>query len=164
MIVHVALAAVLLVQSGMPPPDAYIHAADRERAARHQIPCVIEHVDKEGRYLGSIPTDQCFKMLPAQRMRGVWIDAFEGSQFFPGRTTAPGGRGGRPSIWLDTSRVKLPNGYAHGRRNGRAVLIDFIGRRTRYRAPSGHMGMFDYEIIVDRVISARELPGGSSGG
>jgi hypothetical protein len=59
----------------------------------------------------------------------------------------------RPLIWLDTGRVRLPAITP----KGAVYRIDFIGRRTRYRVPSGHMGVFDYEIIVDRVIAIRPI-------
>jgi len=90
-------------------------------------------------------------------MKGVWIDEFEGSQFFP-NVMRPPAHDVRPRIWLDTERVRIKHGYENKGRNGRAVLVEFIGRRTKYRGWSGHFGMFDYEIIVDRVISMRELP------
>ncbi|WP_150125363.1 hypothetical protein [Sphingomonas sp. LM7] len=39
----------------------------------------------------------------------------------------------------------------------RIVLLDFIGRRTAYQGRYGHMGLADSEVIVDRLISAREI-------
>ncbi|MDO9490499.1 MAG: hypothetical protein Q7J32_19180 [Sphingomonadaceae bacterium] len=160
MMTAVALIALVAGHWGfppLPPPEAYARPADQELARRGQSPCLILGEEDGVIIERRLPTDQCYKMLPPQRMRGVWIDEFEGSRFYPDRTAAPRGDEDRPMIWLDVGRVELPHGYTRGRPDGRAVLVDFIGRRTRYRAPSGHMGLFDYEIIVDRVISAKEL-------
>lgn len=145
----------------LPPPEAYIHRADQERA-RHldanNFPCATYTRDGEYTTVTSLPTDQCYKMRAPQRMRGVWIDEFEGSQFFPNRSVAPPRLAAHPWIWLSVERGKLPRRYRALAPEGRAMLIEFIGRRTLYRVPSGHMGLYDYEIIVDRVISARDVP------
>jgi hypothetical protein len=149
----------------LPPPEAYLHASDQARARRkdpNDLPCTKYGVDGHNT-VSSVPTDQCYKMLPATRMRGIWIDAFEGSQFYPDRSTLPSNRDrARPMFWLELERGQLPRQFRL-RANRRVMLVEFIGRRTKYRAPSGHFGMFDYEIIVDRVISARELPPTSTG-
>ena len=139
-----------------PPPEAYIHLVDQDRAKRRNPedpPCTQKRHEKGIDFLESLPTDQCYKMLPTQRMRGIWLNEFEGSTFYPGATTSHPRSNGH-LIWLDTSRTKLVNNWA---KPGRAVLLEFYGRRTRYRGSYGHMGLFDLEIIVDRVISAREL-------
>jgi len=35
--------------------------------------------------------------------------------------------------------------------------MDFMGRRTMYKGPYGHMGGSDQELVVDRVISMKEV-------
>jgi hypothetical protein len=119
--------------------------------------------------IGSLPTDQCVKMEEPRRYRGVWIDAFEGQQFIADGTTAPQYPRGDPrspgwreqadrawaaSIWLDVARVEPQIG---ARYRGRKMRIDFVGRKTRYLRPYGHLGMSGNEIIVDRLISLQPL-------
>jgi hypothetical protein len=161
---------------GLPPAESYLHKSDADaaRAGHYDRVCIAkDEVMPDSQHLVlSLPTDQCFKMDALVEMKGVWIDAFEGSAFYPGRTTRPlpepsfGPPGHfnhaaferyrRKQIWLDVSRVQLPRDYKH-RREGNAVLIDFIGRKTSYTGSYGHLGMFGNEIIVDRVISSRRL-------
>lgn len=59
-------------------------------------------------------------------------------------------------IWLDIDDAKRPKRLVHTF-NGRAMLVDFIGRRTLYPGSYGHLSLFRHGIIVDRVIAAREL-------
>lgn len=35
--------------------------------------------------------------------------------------------------------------------------VEFIGRRTLYPGMQGHMGMSKHELIVDRLISMKEI-------
>ena len=104
--------------------------------------------------IASLPTDQCFKMTQPQRWQGVWRNEFEGSRFCPAPARGctdemPGDR-----VWL-TFKEDSPYYAIEGR--GGAYAIDFVGRRTLYRGMQGHMGGSDYEIIVDRVISMKEV-------
>ncbi len=112
--------------------------------------------------------DQCYKMTSPQRFHGVWVDEFEGSQFYPGRETPPDEKPfdwsmpdarhkfeqwRQTRVWLDVEHVSL----SHHGRNGRAVRIDFIGRETLYAGHYGHAGMSGHEIIVDQVLEAKAL-------
>lgn len=111
------------------------------------------------------PFDQCYKMQPPRRHRGIWLDEFEGSRFFEGATDpaavrnmirdrARRERRGPWGEWLEFAREDkstLPS------RNARLLAIEFIGRRTLYRGSYGHFGMSETQIIVDRVISARPV-------
>jgi hypothetical protein len=107
---------------------------------------------------GGIPAtptavDQCFKMQPARRWRGVWRNEFEGSRFCPAPATkcsfySPGDR-----IWLDAPKHPDHTLYA----------VDFIGRRTAVKGHYGHMGVFDHELIVDRMIAMRQLEAPTKG-
>jgi hypothetical protein len=112
------------------------------------FPCSYEEVQDGVRVITSQPTDLCVKMLPQQHWRGLWRNDFEGSRFCPEPAKrcsfdAPGER-----IWLS----KTP-----GRPQGGLYQLDFIGRKTMYRGPYGHMGVFDEEITIDRVLSMKEL-------
>lgn len=106
--------------------------------------------------IGAAPqaTDKCFKMLPAIRWRGLWRNDFEGSDFCPApadecRWTTP-----RNAIWLSLRKSSL---YYSMEGRGGLYAVDFVGRRTAERGHYGHMGTSDYEVIVDRLISIRQV-------
>lgn len=110
-----------------------------------------------------LPNDQCVKFDPPKRWRGLWLNDFEGSQF----CAAPAKRcqfvwiedRREPQIWLDTTRVRLPQplGSSEEERFGGLYAVEFIGRRTKYAGSYGHMGVFDHDMIVDRMISMKTI-------
>ena len=174
---------------GPPDPNVFARAEDRARARLLTVPCAPADVGRgcyrhDGRLLrespctfhidantiGSRPVDQCYKMQPARRFRGVWTDAFEGQSFVPDgaprpewprvAATAPGwreqfDRAQAATIWLDVDRVRLPHRYVQT--GVRWVRIEFVGRQTAYSGSYGHMGLSGNEIIVDRILSMREV-------
>ena len=135
------------------PPEAYLHKEDQERARRKsrlsEIPCSRTRIEDGISVESWLPTDQCVRMLPRQRFRGVWFNRFEVSAFWPDRVRIPQEE---PPLWLDFHRSSLSN--AEGER---AYLLDFEGRRTMYPGSYGY-GDYEHEIIVDRVISVRPAP------
>jgi hypothetical protein len=176
-------------QFTLPKPEVFVRAEDQQRARlitktcteadvgsacfRHdgrlirEAPCTY-HV--ETGVIGSLPTDQCYKMEPARRYRGIWIDAFEGQQFIPEGAKVPEWPRGSPklsewrkkaeraiaaTIWLDVEHAQLGHRWQEG---ARKAFIEFIGRKTKFPGNYGHMGMSGQEIIVDRVISLTECP------
>lgn len=40
---------------------------------------------------------------------------------------------------------------------GGLYAVEFEGRLTAYRGTYGHFGMYDHEVIVDRLISIRQV-------
>jgi len=176
-------------QFAFPNPEVFARAEDQKRARLLGKPCTEADVGRacyrfdgrlireapciyhiEAGVIGSLPTDQCYKMAPPRRYRGVWIDEFEGQAFIPEGTKAPEWPRGDPkspewrqeadraiaaTIWLDVERAKVGHNWQQG---GRKVFIEFVGRKTMYPGHYGHMGMSGQEIIVDRVISLRECP------
>jgi hypothetical protein len=137
------------------PPQAYLDPID-QKIARTGIglpgrpyPCTRKQRTAHGSTeLVSLPTERCVRMLPPQRWRGLWRDMFEGSQFCPSPAKAcPSGKAG-DRIWLTGG---------HPSNEGGLYAITFIGRRTAYRGPYGHLGFSDQEIVVDRLISKRLL-------
>ncbi len=129
-------------------------------------PCT-HHIDAG--IIAGIPIDQCYKMEEPRRYRGIWIDEFEGQAFIPEGTEPPQWpspeatshgwterheRARAASIWLDVERAGLEH---HFNKGGRRMRIDFVGRKTLYPGYYGHMGMSGSEIIVDRVISLKEM-------
>lgn len=105
-----------------------------------------------------LPTDQCYRMTEPQRMRGLWIDEFEGSRFFPGARDAFGAEIGSVRIWLDVESNHIPHLFRFNESDEpRALEIEFIGRQTAVAGEHGHMGASTHEIIVDQLISARSV-------
>lgn len=175
-------------QFAMPRPEVFVRAEDQTRARLLDKPCTAADVGhgcyrwggglvREApctyhigpRAIGSVPTDQCYKMEAPRRYRGVWIDEFEGQAFIPEGSKAPEWPKGDPksagwwkafeaaraaTIWLDVERTDLRG----KRRRGGKMLIEFVGRKTLYPGNYGHMGMSGNEIIVDRVISLQGCP------
>ena len=104
--------------------------------------------------LVAMPTrvDECFQMLPVQRWRGLWRDDFEGSQFCPNPARNCSFEESGDRIWLsfnDSVRLKGT------RPAGGLYAIEFVGRRTLRRGSYGHMGVFQHEVLVDRLISMK---------
>ena len=182
-----AVSAAAFGQFVAPNPEVFARAEDQERARLLSKPCA-EADEGHGCYrydgrlirdfpcayhiepgvIGSLPTDQCYKMEAPRRYRGVWIDEFEGQRFIPEGTnppewprTDPKSAGWREqferarlaTIWLDVERA---NPGHERQRGGRMAFIEFIGRKTMYPGDYGHMGMSGQEIVVDRLISLRE--------
>ncbi len=176
-------------QSALPKPEAFAHAEDQQRARLLTTRCADADVGRgcyrydnrlireapctfhiESGVIGSLSTDQCYKMEAPRRHRGVWVDEFEGQKFIPEGTTppewprtdpkAPGWReqfeqARLATIWLDASHVASDQ---KPRQRGGKWFIEFVGRKTLYPGAYGHFGMSGQEIIVDRVISLRECP------
>jgi hypothetical protein len=136
----------------MPPPEAYLREEDRERARTHrpgEVPCSRRRMDEGVWVSSSLPIDECVRMLPRQRFRGVWFNRFEVSVFWPDRSSIPDRE--RP-MWLDVQRTPLRQA-----RGERAYFLDFEGRRTMYEGSYGY-GDYRHAILVDRVISITLLP------
>jgi hypothetical protein len=172
-----------------PNPEIFARAEDQARARLLRKPCAEADVGRgcysfggrlireapcayhiESGVMGSLPTDQCYKMEVSRRYRGVWVDEFEGQAFISEGTKAPEWPRGDPkspewrkqvdqtvaaTIWLDVERANVGHNWQKG---GRKMFIEFVGRKTMYPGHYGHMGMAGQEIIVDRVISLRECP------
>jgi hypothetical protein len=138
----------------LPPPEAYLRSEDQERARQldpDNFPCSFIQHDGGHPAVAALPTDECVRMLPRQRYSGVWINEFEGSQFYPDRVTYPKTRD--TTIWLDVENVAL-GGLDP---DGRGYLVVFEGRRTMHPGLYGHLGSARHELIVDEVVSVRPL-------
>lgn len=134
------------------PPEAYRNPVDRQIVETGKgvpgrpYPCSYEEVVSGHKAIASTPTEFCVKMLPQQRWRGLWRAAFEGSRFCPEPAETCDDNTPGEQIWLS----RTP-----GQPTGGLYRVDFIGRRTMYKGPYGHFGMFDQELIMDRVISIK---------
>lgn len=147
----VAFGLVSNAQAGpldKPPPEAYRDPIDQQIARTGKgvpgrpLPCAYEQPGTNGQIIESQPTALCVKMTSLQHFRGLWRAAMEGSTFCPEPATeCPTAKG--ESIWLS---------LYPGRLRGELYHVDFIGRKTIYKGPYGHFGMFDSEVDIDRMI------------
>lgn len=92
-------------------------------------------------------------------MQGLWRNDFEGSQFCPAPAKTCGyldsDKRAAPIIWMDFA-ISLPVDFKEQGRGG-LYAVDFIGRRFSSRGHYGHLGMFDEAVVVDRMISIKQL-------
>ncbi len=98
-------------------------------------------------------TQDCYEMTMPRRWKGVWRDYFEGQQFLP---KLPNSRSLDRSvnIWIYFSQGVRPIPPTPTRRS---YTIDFVGRRTVHRGDFGYHGMWEHEMIVDKVLSLKPL-------
>jgi hypothetical protein len=101
--------------------------------------------------------DDCFEMTPEQHWRGLWRDDFEGSIFCPAPAQRCNDADPAKEIWLSFADDKSPDGRQP---DSQLYEIEFLGRRTLKPGTYGHMGIFKYEMIADRVISLTLVPEG----
>lgn len=169
--IAVALLALSACDQRAAPLAAYRHPID---AAESILPlnlfgvysCASRRKIDGVNILEGLPLDQCYKMQPARRFRGIWLDEFEGSTFFEGfsdigkvkseirlRMKKPAAYG----EWLGWNENRKNPVLSSSGGDARLVAIDFVGRKTAYLGRYGHMGMSNSEIIVDRVISAQPI-------
>ena len=109
------------------------------------------------------PFDQCYRMQPQRRFRGIWLDQFEGSAFFENAVDADAVKQqivrecssrNVKREWLSYSDERLtPDGSGEAR----LVAMDFIGRQTAYDGSYGHFGSSGSLVLVDRVIAAHPV-------
>lgn len=121
-------------------------------------PCFRKETDAHGDAMVFIGDEECFRFNPPERMRGIWLDEFEGSEFLPNATASPAVWPYSPdAIWLDFTR---PEPLISDRQPDRqqAYAIEFIGRRATYPGHYGHMGGSRHLIIVDELLSATPVP------
>jgi len=147
-------------------PEMFARPEDQERAERlgkgysGPMPCEYEKIELGNRVLASLPTDQCYKMTPPQRMTGLWSDAFEASEFCPAPAQqCPDESAKRvadpyPRLYGNFEPPSLPG--AKDTPPGGLYAVDFIGRRTEY-APSGGTSEADKIVVADRMISIKEI-------
>jgi hypothetical protein len=148
----------------LPPPEAYVHFSDRVAAQMFHwgipwsFPCT-KTVKENGYTIGtSLPDDQCVKFNLPKRFQGLWRNDFEGSMFCvaPAKQCpySPENSEERHFTWLEM-QFHLPG--SEDTPPGGLYAIDFVGRQSEYPGVYGHMGMSDQEVIVDRLISIKEV-------
>ncbi len=136
------------------PYMAFINQVDRQRAlARtatqgYDEPCTRKKIVDGYEASEQLPTDQCVQMEPARVWRGQWISQYEHTVFCPEQA-------GQKECPVPNERTWLSG--AIGGEIGHRYFVSFVGRRTKYPGGYGHFGLYDSEIIVDRMISLEKL-------
>lgn len=125
-------------------------------------PCTHKEHDQFGDSWARIPDEECYELDPPRRYKGLWRNAFEGSQFCPAPATECGDDTKGDVIWLGFSRrFKKPPGGPDLRATDiveyPVYAVDLIGRRTAFKGRYGHMGGSDYELVVDKFVSVKLL-------
>jgi len=152
----IIIAALLLCGCDRPlhQPDDYRHWTDRWIARLWLQNIGIEPCRREPLI------EQCYKLEPARRWRGTWT-------LGPGEEDAPFCPGANTSCRAD-KQPKYGLAWKPGLRRqvqaewGKTYVLDFIGRRTANASIGFGWGRTQYLIVVDRVISTRQLPGRST--
>lgn len=117
-------------------------------------PCYRKESDAYGDVQVFIGSQKCFHFNPPERMRGIWLDEFEGSAFLPDVTASPVVWHYSPdAIWLEFTQPEplLADGQ-------KAYAVEFVGRRATYPGHYGHLGMSRHLILVDELLSASPVP------
>lgn len=102
--------------------------------------------------------EDCYKFDPPRRWKGLFFTGFEVSRFCPEPARECSDDTPGEHIWLAQGpSIQIP------RRNGESgpepelFRVDFIGRKTTYPGGHGHTGASEEEIIVDRLISLKQV-------
>lgn len=120
--------------------------------------CAVKKETEYGNVYERLPLDECYKMDPPRRWKGLWRNDFEGSRFCEAPALECSYETAGDKTWLQysfgltdkrPSELKVPYGGLYE--------VDLVGRRTAIKARYGHMGGSDHELIVDRMISVREV-------
>ena len=143
-----------------PPASAYLHWKDRLAVSAGLSgffwPCYVKRTSGDGAYHASIPTDQCFKMDPPKRWRGLWFTEFEGSRFCPAPANECALETPGDKIWLEfRPGIEIAAFKANGHPGRALYAVDLIGRRTVEKGWYGGRG--DYILIADKVSAVKQL-------
>jgi hypothetical protein len=165
------LLASLLILSGCslssrdPAPESYRSAWDRfvvgwRLEGIFGYACTREEIHSGVKVLAAIPSEQCYRFNPPERIEGVWIDEFEGVRLL---TNAQYDAGIRyiedDSTWLEVKPADQRPGTGPPDYTPRVFRIVFIGRRSTYPGEYGHFGMSRHLVLLDRMISIEEITG-----
>lgn len=156
-------------EQGPPPALNDMQMQELRTASPGMKEACLEEFRKKGFESADIPreVDACFEMQPPRRWKGLWRNEFEGSQFCPapaqdcGRRfmSPPSKRGERmePLVWLSFKAPEPVEADFRRTMPGGLYSVDFIGRRTAVKGYYGHMGTSEHEVVVDRLISIKEI-------
>ena len=143
----------------LPPASVYLRFEDRLAARMIQwgipwrFPCTYTEKVRGMAVMGSLPTEQCEKLSPQKKFKGLWNDEFEGSRFCPAPAEECSFISPGEHIWLSFPE----RSYRVDWRKPGVYAIEFMGRQTLYPGLYGHMGGSDEEVIVDRIVAIKRI-------
>lgn len=127
-------------------------------------PCLlpVAEVDQHGvvEALEFVGYDKCIQLEPPRTFRGAWLHEFEASLFFEGVEAMPDGvrTYTEADTWLDIDADDREDLRRRGFDCARcAFVIEFIGRKSSQEGNYGHMGGADHVILLDRIVSIRQV-------
>ncbi len=161
-VVAVLALALSGCSDGGPPTRAYQHFQDRAWSSLGlsglfgHSPCFRTRNGVPDR----LADRECYRFLPPQRMRGVWLNDFEGQFFLPNHIGPPPQVvGTRFRMAMDRAQLSRIAGtdFENGdpQNQPKAVWVDFIGRRTQFPGGYGHFGMSEHIVVTERLLAAR---------
>jgi hypothetical protein len=109
-----------------------------------------------GDWGSAVDDPDCFENLPPQRWRGLWNSGWEWSIFCPEpakacpASSADGGIALRFADSAPPPHVPISEGIL--------FQVEFIGRRTKVPGSFSHLGQYKHMMVVDRLISMRQVP------
>jgi hypothetical protein len=105
------------------------------------------------------PQEECYKFDPPRRWKGLALGAFETSLFCPEPAQACPETKTKEKIWLQVGpNVRVPASARDDKLAAGMFAVDFVGRKTSYPGGYGHLGDYDQEIIMDRLLSMKRVP------
>jgi hypothetical protein len=96
-------------------------------------------------------SDRCFTFEAPRLWKGYWLNALEDSQFCLSLSACPGNS---DAMWLEFATEPS---FHDKLGQGGAYEIEFVGRRSNRAGLFGHFGMFRKDMIVDRIITMKEV-------
>jgi hypothetical protein len=142
------------------PAAAYRHVGDRLKASAGGIfglPCTRQSGSDPVIFEHS-PDRDCYRFDPPVRMSGIWLNDFEGSEFLPDGSTYSDRWTFSSRIWLEEDSWGSALPKDRDENYGKAYAVTFIGNLSSYQGSYGHMGGSARLLLVDRLISIREVP------
>ena len=112
-----------------------------------------QELRKTGMY--GVTNDDCYEMMSPQRWKGIWNGGWEWSNFCPAPATTC-------SVRFERNEMDLGFGGAASpkiAKDGGMFEIEFVGRQSQYAGHYGHLDQYPHMILVDRMISIRQIAG-----
>jgi hypothetical protein len=139
------------------PFDRFVVTLGLEQTLNY-YPCTVTYVEQGYPTQQSIPPVRCYRFDPPRRMRGVWVNVMEGSEFFPDVTRAPPITDPfeKDRTWLETPRELWDRLASEPKSYPPTYAIEFIGRNATYPGSYGGDGS-RHLILLDRLLSIRAI-------
>jgi hypothetical protein len=110
-----------------------------------------------GKHWGDVVDDpDCFEMLPPQHWSGLWNSGWEWSIFCPESAEVCPVSGAYRGVALRFAKSAPPPDVPGS--DGILFRMEFIGRRTKVPGFFSHMGQYKHLMVVDHLISMKQVP------